>query len=150
MKNIAKKAKAKTWQAVTLGVLVAVTFYKIIFALMKLACLTPEIYQTVTHDVFLQVFSIFFSIIVGALAYSLYSEAIFMNAKKYKRELLELRHKHLVKLIEKAIDNNDGVKAEKLYDQYIKTKTATLHNMGFLDGAIRAKFHNKLNITFED
>ena len=32
----------------------------------------------------------------------------------------------------------------------LKTKTATLHNMGFLDGAIRAKFHNKLNITFED
>jgi biopolymer transport protein ExbB/TolQ len=85
------------------------------------------------------------SAIISFFSFILLKDSIWSKVKKFRNDLTLNRHFHHLRMMEKYIELGDKEKSELLFKQYIESKYWDQNSASFFDGAIRSKFHSKLN-----
>lgn len=90
------------------------------------------------------------SCLFGFLLGILVDLKLFEKVINRMREISKIRRIHHVRLIEKAIDDNNKEKAEELFFQFVNSKRKNINLCDHLSGAIRGKFYDKLELNLLD
>lgn len=143
MKNLVKKAKRKRWIDVIVGLL---SFGGSFFLLKMIPSSEDNPNMIVAMNSFMFVVCALFGFLFGVLMDLILFDKIIDRFS----EIDKIRRIHHVRLIEKAIDDNNKEKAEELFFQFVNSKRKNINLCDHLSGAIRGKFYNKLELILLD
>lgn len=142
MKNLVKEAKSKRWMDVVIGLSFAIISFEVLK--INTSDVSPKIDIAMNYIVIIM--SCFFGFLLGLLV----DLKLFEKVINRMREISKIRRIHHIRLIEKAIDDNNKEKAEELLFQFVNSKRKNINLCDHLSGAIRGKFYDKIELNLLD
>lgn len=146
MKNLVKQAKSNNWKLIVYSIYIFITSFYILFRILNINYweIKDNLSMVVLFWMMIVCFAMVSAMISLFVSISI-KDNIWKKAKKFRNDLILNRHIHHLRMMEKYIELGDKEKSELLYNQYIESKYWDQNSASFFEGAIKAKFHKKLD-----